>query len=405
MRFVRASLSLIFALSLLSGCDLATVTRIPPGASGVRVERLIVHYTIADELLAPFAGENHRGLLALGELPRTTELLLYAEIAGEKEPWFHLRSSSGSEELSREEAGIPTGSAGEARVLAALLAYAETRAPGAETHLIISGRGSFDESAAVAGNSQTRLEVGELAEAAGVGKLESITLDTSYGAAFSLLFELREAAQRLLASPGVVSLRGLAPEPFLAGLLREKRVETAILDAFRENHETREQAAFGSFDTAGLERSSASLEELFRRLEEELADPLERIALRDLLFDPSPYQLSAGPLFLSLREMANVVSGRYPALGLTVVTLEEQLADLSEMSWSSVGESVTPSIYLVSLDESGAPEGHAGCYLPERPGGEIGEFVRSSLWAPRLLEERGILYLLWYDLLPAGGPR
>lgn len=381
---------------------MVAVTRIPPGASESAVERLILHYTLADELLAPYADQNHRDLLTLGDLPDATELLLYAEFAGEKEPRVHRRSSVGSEQLSPAVAGIPAESAGDRRAVAALLAYAEELAPGAQTHLIISGRGSFDDSVALAGNSDGSLEVSALAEAVGSGRLESITLDTSYGAAFSVLYELRRGARRLLASPGVVSLRGLQVSTLLEGLAREKSVERAILDAFRDSHLTAEGAAFGSFETARLEASSALLEELFLRLEVELADPVERVAFRDLLFNPSPYQQSAGPLFLSLWEVSNRAMVRYPALAATAASVQQQLAQLSDRGWSSGGEVVTPSIYFVSLNESGSPEGHAGCYLPERPGGVTGEFVRSSLWAPRLMEERGILYLLWYDLLPAG---
>lgn len=391
------------SLSLLIGCGIVPVTEIPPAGSGAPVERILIHYTVADQTLAPYAAESYDDLLSVGELPKGTELILFADIDGERGPRFHRRNAWEREELSLKAEEIPVGSGGEARVLTAVLRYARRRAPEAEFHLILSGRGSFDERLSLAAAGEDALELEELKEALKEGPFDTVTLDSSYGAAFSILYELRGSAERLLASPGTVSLSGLSPRALIDGLAGGATVPDAVIDAFRAGHRMTWDAGIGSFDLSVTEECFQALEGILALLEEELADPLERVALRDLFFDPSPYRQSAGALFLSLSELIRIVGARYPALTGALTSLEVALEELSESTWSSGGSAVTPSLYLVSLDNTGAPEGHAGCYLPELPGPPSSSFVGLSRWPPRLMEERGILYLLWYDLLPGGG--
>lgn len=399
---MRLLLCLGLALAVV-GCAPPALTELPPEEPLPETEQLLIVYALGDRELSPHLRRSRDLLLTGGEVPPGLEILLFSEIDGERELWG--RSQKSRTALTTEEIGLPEAPGSSEETLKSLLSYARGIYPEAETHLLISGSSGFDENLSVAGTDSGVLEVGEVARAAlGPGDpwLTSIVLESSYGGSMSVLFELRQSARYLLSSPGPVELDGLSVGELFRRLNNGEGVEYSLMKALEKSHELIPGASFALFDLSLVDEVSAALEEALLLLEGELIDGAgDRVTLRDLLFEPTPYDRSTGPFFLSLSALAAKLAAHYP--GLPVDSFQEEAERLLLESWSQNDKSVSPVLYFVSLDEEGAAAGHAGCYLPERPGGGAVTFARSTVWAPRLIEKRGILYLLWYDLLPPGG--
>lgn len=402
---MRCFSSLLLVCFLFIGCNEAGLTELPTEKASPETDRALIVYALGDGTLSTHLERSLDRFLAPEELPPGFELLLFAEIEGERQ--IYRRSGRSTVFLSPEEILIPQGSGTEGETLAAFLTYSRERYPEAASHLLISGSSVFDDELGVAKTVSGVLEVAEVARAAGGEEepwLTSICLESSFGGSMSVLYELQESARYLVASPGPVELNGLSVDALFDSLENGEPTERALLRALRESHELIPGASFALYDLSRVEDVAAALEGVLLPLDERLRGSTEkRLTLRELFFDPSPYDRSFGPFFLPLWRLSAAVCEEVPALTVEVEGLQSAVSGMALESWSYDTGEVSPGIYLVSLDEEGAPSGHAGCYLPERPGGRAGAFARSSVWAPRLIEERGVLYFLWYDLLPPGG--
>ncbi|MFP4302552.1 MAG: hypothetical protein ACLFPW_10430 [Spirochaetaceae bacterium] len=393
---------LLLSIGLI-GCAPPSLTELPLEPPPPETEDLLIVYALGDDELSPHLHHSTELFLSAGELPAGVELLLFREIDGDRQLWS--RSQRSERELSSEEVGLSPSAGGEEETLRSFLSFARQSYPEAAAHLLVSGSSGFDEELSVARTDSGGLEIGELARAAGGMEepwLTSISLESSYGASMSVLYELRRSARYLLASPGPVELRGLSVENFFAHLEGGESVESSLLRSLEESHRAIPAASFALFDLSRVEKLAGALEETLLPLEEELIGvTTERVELRELLFEQNPYDRGAGPLFLPVSTLAAKLAAHAPELPTQLI--QEEVQRLPVESWSEEGGPVSPTLYFVSLDEEGTPAGHAGCFLPERPGGEAVAFARSTVWAPRLIEGRGILYFLWYDLLPPGG--
>jgi hypothetical protein len=402
---MRGSSSFLLLFFLLFGCDTPGLTELPGGEETPEADRLLIVYALGDGDISAHLEASMDRFLAVEKLPTGFELLLFAEIEGERQ--LYRRSRRETVLLSAEETSIPQGWGTDGETLAALLRYARERYPEAASHLLISGSSVFGDELGVAHTESGVLEAVEVARAGGAeGEpwLTSICLESSHGGSMSALYELQGSAHYLLASPGAVELEGLSVEALFAGLGNGEPTERALLRALGKSHEQIPGSSFALYDLSRVRDLADSLERVLLPLEQRLSGAAEeRVRLRELLFDPSPYQRGSGPFFLTFRGLIATLSEEYPELGPEIEGLRAAASGLPRESWSYDSGEVSPGLYLVSLDEEGTPAGHAGCFLPERPGGEAGAFSRSTVWAPRLIEERGVLYFLWYDLLPPGG--
>lgn len=346
-----------------------------------------------------------------------------------------------SPEVNAPELGLRIGvdselNLGAPSVLAAALRTARAASPDAHTALILWGHGSgwraqpaprptvHSPTGRAFGLDETdddALLLAELAEAlrgvAPPGAEQAVSvvgMDLCYGAMVEVATELVDHAAYLVASEGVVPASGWAYHH----LVRQLAAQSHGVPSPETFARTAVQSAAAAWtDYAGASISAVRLSEVAEIVDahNELSDALyavaadadRRAALREVLWNEvEDYYATPGDLNLDLGDLARCVSAAFPdtpgiAAGSSLVTAA--LRDAVVAEWHNAqgnGRSSGLAVHYCSLDAAGLPVGHDASYFRDYPASAPLTFVQRSSWVPVYEDGPGLLYRLWYEVLP-----
>jgi hypothetical protein len=179
----------------------------------------------------------------------------------------------------------------------------------------------------------------------------------------------------------------------------------ALVAAFSEDHADLSGATVSALRLAGVASVSDRLNQLADQLWEEISTDEARSSLREALFyDVEDFFSVPGDLNIDLGDLASIVARELPELGPLSDELSQALSDAIIESWAAPGsnESATGlSVHLIPLGPDGsASSTHDQLYFRNGPADDPLRFVESSSWVPEWPSGPGLLYRLWYEVLP-----
>ncbi|MFP4376802.1 MAG: clostripain-related cysteine peptidase [Spirochaetales bacterium] len=330
--------------------------------------------------------------------------------------------------LSVPELGITVGGAdaelnmGDPATLSALLDFARTRYEPDHLGLILWGHGSgyragvrepiepngsratsFDDSSS--GDALLTAELGGALSTAGVSLLG---LDLCFGAGIELAYELRSAVPIMVASQGLIPADGWEYDDlfirFLASDLSPRAFGTSIVESFAASASTQAGATIASIDLNEIGNVNSALNEFATGLEAQiLTDALRSEVRAKLFYSVEDFYATPGDLNIDLGHMAKVIGDEFDLVDTESARLASAVdrAIIDRWTGSAALDATGLSVHLVPLESDGsAAASHDNGYLRDS-GVEYGlEFVRDSTWPPSLSEETGLLYRLFYEVLP-----
>jgi len=259
------------------------------------------------------------------------------------------------------------------------------------------------------GSGGDPLLTAELGAALSGRDLDVIAFDLCYGALLEVAYEVRDSADRFIASQDVVGPDGWEYDRFLERFLSGPRsvddFGKAAVGAFAEVYAGSSRATISEIKLSEVEAVSRALDELSLSLFDWVgADDriARRNALRDGIFENvEDFYETPGDLNIDLWDLADHVAGLDETVDATADSLRRAVERAVVAEWHAEGNARAHglAVHYVPLDEYGYPTVHADSYFQERQISAPLAFVADSAWVPNEIDRRGLLYRLWYEAL------
>jgi hypothetical protein len=333
-----------------------------------------------------------------------------------------------SERLAAAELGLAADTEtelnlGDPAALAAFVRFAEDHYPAEHLALVVWGHGTgwragggapasrgdalraagFDDSSG--GDPLYTTEIGAALEGRSV---EVIGLDVCLGAMVEVAYELRSRADVLIGSEEVTAPDGWEYHRVLQRLaasdLSRGAFTDAVVEAFAERYASAAGSTISVIDLTRAEAVSDALNDLSDALCSAVTTNAARIELRGGLFrSVEDFYVTPGDLNLDLADLGRYVRATWDYADAEAGALEAAVASAVTREWHHAQGNPRAhglAVHYVPLDGRGQPLPHDDAYVRGRVVASPLAFVADSAWVPDFASGTGLLYRLWYEVLP-----
>lgn len=241
--------------------------------------------------------------------------------------------------------------------------------------------------------------------------LSLVGMDLCYGAMLETVVEIAPFAGLLVASEGIVPASGWDYADLLSRLSTTDGGDPEPV-AFAQAVVDSAAAAWSSHAGTTISAIRLSAADELVSTHNALCDALfvlaepadQRTALSSLLWSGvEDYYSTPGDLNLDVGHLAMQVADLFPAAGPAAEGFLSQLAEATVAEWHH--EHGNPSstglaVHYCALDAAGLPAGHDVHYFRDYPTSTPLRFVQASSWVPVYEAGPGLLFRLWYEVLP-----
>jgi hypothetical protein len=275
------------------------------------------------------------------------------------------------------------------------------------------------------GSGGTSLSIASIGRVLSRYPVDVLLFDAGFMAGIEYAFELADGASVMVASQSQVPTEGWDYSGLVgavAGAMPRAVGRTtastgraiaygpeglgrALVAAFAEDHAGRDGATVSALSLAAVGMVAERLNQVSDRLQEEVSTDEARNALREALFyNVEDFFSVPGDLNIDLGDLAAVVAGELPSISPLSNSLSQSVSQAVVAVWAAAGanERATGlSVHLIPLGPDGsASSTHDRLYFRNGLADEPLRFVQSSSWVPEWPSGPGLLYRLWYEVLP-----
>ena len=314
-----------------------------------------------------------------------------------------------SSELGLDPDGFGVLDAGNPHTLANFLRFARDRYRPERVALILSGVGRGVRAPIVDPMMNRELSAASIAHVvatvavASSGTLDVIGFDSAFTAGIELAYEMRHGAKILVASQGAVPRVGwgweLMLRRFVAGERTAESFAASIVGSVDGSASPPE--AVSAIDLRGIERVNAALNAWSVAAFASIPNDLLRRALRYTLFyDLVDFYTTPGDLSIDLVDLAAVVAANHGVAIDEAAELQDAVGSTVLATWSLAGRASGVSVHLIPLEPDGAAAAHHAAWFRGYDGPDRLAFTDRSDWSIGSAGGHGLLYRLFYEVLP-----
>ncbi len=235
--------------------------------------------------------------------------------------------------------------------------------------------------------------------------VDLLGLDMSFGATVEVAWEIRGAADLLVASQGVVPVAGWDYEAALRRFTASDRTREAfakaIVTSYAESRGGAPHATISSIRLDRIEPVVDALNAFSDAVSAEITNPGTREAVRaSVFYDVEDFYATPGDLAIDLSDLSAVVSLGFGIAEGEAARIEQAVKEAVDRNHRGSADPRASgiSVHLIPLRPDGsAAASHHENYLNRSGETASLSFVSHSTWPPTLPSGPGLLYRLFYE--------